>query len=378
MMPLMMLPMAPGVELTLGNSLIPVTGVVLLLRNMLEGNYLQAAPFIAPVALMTLVCCLLAARWATDQFSAESVLFRESERLDFGLWLRHLLRDREDTPSAPAAVFCGVLILTLNFFMSFALRDKAAAQNPVVLSLITQLVVIGTPALLMTVMLTRSPRKTLLLRLPPLGSVMGAVVLAVAVHPIVNALNVIVQQLYPVNESLEQLLHELVKQAPSRAHLLLAIAVAPAIFEELAFRGFILSGFRHLGHKWRAIALSSFFFGVAHGVFQQSLVASIVGMLIGYLAIQTGSLLPGVAYHFVHNSLALLTVELTGAWRDKVPALRWIVSDGETGFAFTWPAMLLGTAVAILALAWFHALPYRRSDEEVLQDAIDHQVIRAV
>ena len=32
-MPLAVLPMAPGVELTLGNSLIPVTGVVLLLRK---------------------------------------------------------------------------------------------------------------------------------------------------------------------------------------------------------------------------------------------------------------------------------------------------------------------------------------------------------
>ena len=42
-MPLAVLPMAPGVELTLGNSLIPVTGVVLLLRSMIEGNYWPAA-----------------------------------------------------------------------------------------------------------------------------------------------------------------------------------------------------------------------------------------------------------------------------------------------------------------------------------------------
>ena len=42
-MPLVILPMSPGVELNLGNSLIPVTGVVLLLRSVLEGNYWQAA-----------------------------------------------------------------------------------------------------------------------------------------------------------------------------------------------------------------------------------------------------------------------------------------------------------------------------------------------
>ena len=39
--------------------------------------------------------------------------------------------------------------------------------------------------------------------------------------------------------------------------LLLVIALVPAVCEELAFRGFILSGFRHLGHKWRAIVLSA-------------------------------------------------------------------------------------------------------------------------
>ncbi len=42
-MPLMMLPMAPGAELDLGNSLIPVTGVVLLLRSLVQGNYAEVA-----------------------------------------------------------------------------------------------------------------------------------------------------------------------------------------------------------------------------------------------------------------------------------------------------------------------------------------------
>src|SRR6185369_10734798 len=57
-LPLMMLPMSPGVELNLGNSLIPISGVVLLLRTLVEGNYGDALPYIAPVVGMTLVCCL--------------------------------------------------------------------------------------------------------------------------------------------------------------------------------------------------------------------------------------------------------------------------------------------------------------------------------
>jgi hypothetical protein len=48
--------------------------------SMLEGNYAQALPFVPPVALVTLGCCLMAVRWAIDQFNSESVLFRESGR----------------------------------------------------------------------------------------------------------------------------------------------------------------------------------------------------------------------------------------------------------------------------------------------------------
>ena len=74
--------------------------------------------------------------------------------------------------------------------------------------------------------------------------------------------------------------------------LLLLIAAVPAVCEELAFRGFILSGFRHLGHKWRAIVYSALLFGLAHGILQQSLIASLVGVVLGYLAVQSGSILP--------------------------------------------------------------------------------------
>ena len=163
-MPLVILPMAPGVELNLGNSLIPITGVVLLLRALLEGNYWAVLPYVPVVVGVTMFCCLLAIRWATNQFNSESVLFRESERWGVGLWVRHLVRDRGATPSLAEAMSCGVLILLIKFFMSFALVTPQTFAGFVNVVAITQLVVIATPALLMAVMLTRSPMQTLLLR----------------------------------------------------------------------------------------------------------------------------------------------------------------------------------------------------------------------
>lgn len=374
-MPLTILPMSPGVELNLGNSLIPVTGVVLLLRTLLEGNWMQALPYVPPVAAVTLGCCLLAMRWAADQFNAESVLFRESERFDVNLWLRRLMEDRGETPSVPVAVACGILILMLQFFMNFAIP---ANQSFMVRVAIPQLACIATPALLMTIMLTSSPRRTLLLRLPPFGSLAAAVVLAVCIHPLSFALRGAVDWLYPLPEELAEQMQTLLEGA-TLPQLILFAAVLPAICEELAFRGFILSGLRHMGHKWRAIIVSSIFFGVAHGLFQQSLVASLLGTLIAYVAVQTGSILPGMVFHMLHNSMQVLASKLTPQMVDGVPVLQRLInrealttdSDLYDGFVYRWPVMLAGAFGTMIVLYWLHKLPYARSNEESLQETID-------
>ena len=100
-------------------------------------------------------------------------------------------------------------------------------------------------------------------------------------------------------------MQQVIASAPSIWHILALLALAPAICEELAFRGFILSGLRHMGSKWGAIVISSLLFGVTHGILQQSISAALVGMVIGYMAVQTGSLLPGIVFHLVYNTLGL-------------------------------------------------------------------------
>ncbi len=373
-MPLVILPMAPGVELNLGNSLIPVTGVVLLLRSLLEGEYWAILPYAPVVILVTLFCCLLAIRWATNQFNSESVLFRESERWDLGLWVRHLVRDRAPTPSFAEAMFCGVLILLIKFFMGFAMNTPTTFSEFVDVVALTQLVVIATPALLMAVMLTRSPGQTLLLRRPPFRTPLAAGLLAVAFHPTANLLQSWVQQIYPLDDQVMKALNSLVFEPDSVWVLLLVIAVLPAVCEELAFRGFILSGLRHMGHKWTAIIVSSVFFGATHAIFQQSLVAALVGMILGFIAVQTGSIWPCILFHTIHNSMAVIVQRVLGALEERPEWLDWILRDASAeGNLYRWPTIALSAAVSVAILYWFHRLPYARTPEESMQEAIDHQ-----
>jgi sodium transport system permease protein len=155
--------------------------------------------------------------------------------------------------------------------------------------------------------------------------------------------------------------------------IVLLLAVTPAICEELAFRGFILSGMRHTGHRWLAIAVSSLFFAVTHTLLQQQIAAFFVGLLIGYIALRTSSILPGMLFHVTHNSL-LVTM---GAWLPALlkhaPWLSGAVTMTETEINYH-PAILGVCGVLSLAiLYWLHKQPYAESAEERLQDALDHQ-----
>ena len=107
--------------------------------------------------------------------------------------------------------------------------------------------------------------------------------------------------------------------------VLLAFALVPAVCEELAFRGFILSGLRHSGRKWGAILLSSVFFGLTHGILQQSITACIFGALIGYLVVQTGSLFPCMAFHLIYNTLSLLIGRVTPELIADYPAIEPVI-----------------------------------------------------
>ena len=376
-LPLMMLPMLPNTQLDLGFSLIPLSGLMLLLRSAIEGQYWEVLKFSVPVIGMTAACCLLAIRWAVDQFNNESVLFRESERLDLGLWLRHLVRDREDLPTAGEAVFCGVLLLVIKFFAGFVAPPPKDWNTFVVTTAVFQFALIATPVLLMTIMLTRRPAKTLLLGRPSfLTTLPAAALLAMLLHPAMLWLSQLIQNLYPVHPQVVSQLKELegLARAAPMWQVILLMALTPAICEELAFRGFILSGLRRIGHKWGAIAFTSVFFGLAHGILQQSLSAFFVGMVIGYIAVKTGSLWPGVLYHLVHNSLGISLGRVSSEAVRGNDLLRLIFEPTANGeVMYNIPATIIAALLAAGILWWLKSLPYHHTAEERLQETIDQQ-----
>ncbi|MEG1475792.1 MAG: CPBP family intramembrane glutamic endopeptidase [Longicatena sp.] len=85
--------------------------------------------------------------------------------------------------------------------------------------------------------------------------------------------------------------------------ILLVCVVAP-IFEEYLFRGYILGTLKKYGTVF-AIVISAFVFSLMHGNLVQSLPTFFIGIVLAYVTIESGSLLPAICIHFINNTFAI-------------------------------------------------------------------------
>lgn len=84
----------------------------------------------------------------------------------------------------------------------------------------------------------------------------------------------------------------------------LVIGLLVPFAEELVFRGAILKSLLTKYRPWIAIVLSAVIFSVGHLNPAQMPHALLIGLLLGWMYWRTGSILPGMAYHWANNSAA--------------------------------------------------------------------------
>ncbi|MCS7045235.1 MAG: ABC transporter permease subunit, partial [Gemmataceae bacterium] len=354
-MPLIFLTLAPGVELSPFYSLVPVTGVALLMQRLMTAPSLEQVPWLyfipvlAPIALYS----WLALRWAIDQFQREEVLFREAERIDVGLWLRHLFRDKAPTATAAQAYSCFALLIGCRWLV----MDLGTHLPVTTFTTIHLLAFVAAPVLIMSVVLNNDPRGTLALRLPTWRDLGLAAVLAVLLLPPLAGAAVTVFSRFPhLTQLLEdrqpfmQSLRLLLESEPfGRGDLVryvVAFALVPALCEELAFRGFLLTGLLNRYRPRTAILLCSFLFALFQMNVFHFVPAFFLGVVLGLLTVRSRSLLPAMLFHLLHNAALLATVPLK-AHLD--PALLHEIGPYVVVFSLT---------VAFSLLWWLYRRPY--------------------
>jgi len=79
------------------------------------------------------------------------------------------------------------------------------------------------------------------------------------------------------------------------------------------------------------VLVTAIMFGISHGVLQQSISATFMGLLLGWIALRTGSVLPGIAIHFSNNALS---VSLQRVAELDLPVLNELILNTANGPAY--------------------------------------------
>jgi len=113
------------------------------------------------------------------------------------------------------------------------------------------------------------------------------------------------------------------------------------IWEEVFFRGIILVLFMRVFPQRRAIFMSTFLFAIVHfnpmNISVDALVDVVsiffMGLLFTYMVLKTGSLLPAIIFHYVHDIFVLLVQNTPGADGTLASVLLYV---------FLWSALVIG------------------------------------
>jgi sodium transport system permease protein len=313
LMPLLLLVMLagfasflPGAELSAGTALVPLLNVTLLVHDILIGK--AGATQVMVVWAVSLAWAVLGILLAARVFQTEQVLL-SGEKPWRDVFSPGVRSGRGLTPGN-ALLFAAVL-LVVTFYGSALVEHRGGVAG---LILVSQLGFLLIPSLLWCRLFRAPLVDTLQLRWPTARGWLGTVLLAAGGWS-VGA--VVWTQLlrFPGARAYSDWLGELLgKQGElGLGTALVLVALLPAVAEEVTFRGVVLAGLRRSGSRWIAVVGSALVFGLFHINPYHVVAAFGVGLLLGWVALESGSLLPGVLIHLVNNGTQVLL--------DRVPAL---------------------------------------------------------
>lgn len=360
-------------------SVLPIAGPALLLKALLanSGGLSAYSWYLLPVIGSSIFYSLVAINWAISLFDREEVLFREAERFDLTLWIKHILRDKEPLPSRTEVALCFTIILLAQFaaqqYMSTQIHNLGVGvdrhRNLMVMQTVYLIGTLGAPVLLMAVLLTSSVRQTLKLYWPKWQYLALGIILPISLQPITIELLSHLKWFFPTPHSA---LGEFMK-AFTDTNLpwwmsFVALAVTPAICEELAFRGFILSGLQSGRQRsfWSPVLISAVCFGVVHMIAHQVFNAILLGIVIGLLAVRSRSLIPGVIFHLIFNGIQVLQTRVPLEWFQS-PAMEWLFSveseAGQPSVRFDAPLLAISGLLSVGLVTWLIKNPMDGSAE---------------
>lgn len=123
--------------------------------------------------------------------------------------------------------------------------------------------------------------------------------------------------------------------------LMFIISISAGICEEVFFRGFVLSAYEGMG-KRNAIVLSAILFGFFHFNLYNLMGPIVLGLVFGYLVLETNSIFAGMIGHIVNNGFAVTLGYLLNSAQNLLPDIE---SASEVAVEIPTSVAMLSTTI---------------------------------
>ncbi len=318
-MMLAMVSMFPGFEMNKGLALVPIVNISLLFKEiMLSGvNLVHFGYTVGSTIILSVIAIIMTIK----VFASEKVLFRTQTETSFA----GLKKNKAQLLTPAIGLVFYMVMIGLLYYIGFAWQGKAFVNGSVDQEILmrevlrTQIIIIGLPVMIFVNLLFRKGKNSgdkkearkemknfLRYKSFKLSNLVLVPLLAVPAIVISSWLTKIVNYFYPIPEDYFAGMMELMtgKELPLMV-IIGVIAVAPAIFEELLFRGLLPRFFEKKG-VWSAIIITGILFAIFHLDFYKLLPITFLGCWLGYLLFVSKSIYIPMLAHFMNNFLAVM------------------------------------------------------------------------
>ena len=317
-----LLTLMPNIEFSTLLGIVPLVNILLLSRDIMTGSP-QALPAFAAV-FSTLLYAAAALVVASRLFGAESATAGSQET--WSDLVRRPKRSQELPDLGELAVYLALLFPVFFILTNLFGQAGLAIQSKLWINAGLLLVLFLIAPWLVAIYRRLNPRTTFLLGTWEGNSprqhekILRGIGVLLCVGLLASGLWVLAFELLRVltdlgfgaisldrSEALEDAKAEFAK-IPFWM-ILLTSAIIPALAEEFFFRGYVMSAFRSRLKPLRAVLYSALIFGLFHVIngsvlsIERFIPTMFLGLVLGFVAIRTGSLWPGVLLHAIHNGL---------------------------------------------------------------------------
>ncbi|HEY3324799.1 MAG TPA: ABC transporter permease subunit/CPBP intramembrane protease [Planctomycetota bacterium] len=315
----------PGIELEGPLLLVPVLNTALLIKSLFLGH--GTAQQVVFVFASTCMYAAGAVALAARIFAREEVLF--SAQGSVRLFLSRRFFKPTEHPRAGDSLLLAALLFPLFFYfqlgLSKLLLDPGGEFNVrqfILLVGIPQYAAFLLVPLAVAWYLKTDLRKTFLWRPATFRAALGALLLGSSSWVVAHQLAAWQSVFWPFSpmdmEALEKPVKELSGTGGGLMMIIFLMAITPAICEESFFRGFVQRGLTS-SKKWSSLIMVGIIFGAYHFPIVRQPVVMLMGISLAYVAYETGSLWPGVLYHFLHNTLSIFVPDLANWPASNLP-----------------------------------------------------------